>query len=88
MNFRFDTMYGVKLQRPEAVVRMDSLIPSIEIRETDLALRPAFRVVKSHPRARRKRYTVERFMQPCAIVVNGVWYVHPLVAAALRKDLQ
>ena len=87
MNLRIDMLYGINVQRPAGVVALDSMFSGVHIRETDLAQRPRFRVVKSHPRARRKRYTVQRVMEPCAFVIDGVWFVHPSIAGQLRKHL-
>jgi len=94
MNFRFDTLYGFKVRRPDDVVRVDNVLPGlgIPVRESPFATRAAFRIVKSHPRARRKRYSVERFTEPCAMRMvdpmtgRTTLIVHPTIMAALRRE--
>jgi len=67
---------------------IESNLFGVRIRESEFAVRTAFRVVKTHPGARRKRYTVQRFAEPCALVVDGVWILHPTIAAKLRSNPQ
>lgn len=94
MNFRFDSLYGIKVQRPVDVMRIENVLPGlgIPVRESPFATRAAFRVVKSHPRARRRRYSVERFTEPCAMRMvdpltgRTVLVVHPTIMAALRRE--
>jgi hypothetical protein len=84
LNFRFDMMWSIPIRRPSSVVSLTSTLGGIEIREDVNAVRPVWRVVKSHPRARRKRYSVQRFMEPCAIRLGDVWFVHPKVLEQIR----
>lgn len=92
MSFRYDMMFGPKVMRPESVVLMDtgyyghSRIGGMDVRESMAATKPAWRVVKSHPRARRKRYTVQRYEQPAAFIIDGVLVAHPLIIEQLRRE--
>lgn len=102
--FRFDTLYAPKVMRPRDVLLMDSVLGAprsfnymgIEVREAEYAeaaTRTVFRVVKSHPNARRRRYSVQKSKEPCVLVVRDplsgrqMVIVHPALFPALQKGM-
>lgn len=99
--FRYDSLYGFTAIRPRDVLTLDTTCGDnsftymgITVREAayaDLATRTVFKVVKTHPMARRKRYSVVRVQEPCILALTDpltgrkTLVVHPALMAGLKE---
>lgn len=96
MNYRMDTLYGVKVSPPSDVVKISAnyevpplSIAGIRIVESEFAVRIAFEVTRwPGKKKRRKGWFVKRVERPCAfLTADGIGYMHPSLTPALRASM-
>lgn len=105
MPFRYDSLYGFTAIRPRDMLMLDSTCSGdnsftymgITVREAayaHLATKTVFKVVKTHPTARRKRYSVVKVQEPCILALTDpltgrkMLVVHPALMTGLKEAIR
>lgn len=104
--FRYDAYWGINVLRPRDVLTLNSTSSAesnaftylgITFREApyaELATKTVFKVTKTHPTARRNRYSVVRVQEPCILALTDPLtgrkslIVHPALMGGLKRAFQ